>query len=68
VAWAGSTLSEQFPSGWTYAQGLLFMLVVAFMPGGLASAAALWRRRSHPGGTAQPEPAGRPVPAASGGD
>jgi urea transport system permease protein len=37
VAWVGTTLSESFPSGWTYLQGLLFMLVIAFLPGGLGS-------------------------------
>jgi urea transport system permease protein len=37
VAWAGTTLSETIPSGWTYIQGFLFMLVIAFLPGGLAS-------------------------------
>jgi urea transport system permease protein len=37
VAWAETRLSEQFPSGWTYLQGFLFMLVIAFLPGGLAS-------------------------------
>lgn len=62
VAWAGSTLSEQFPSGWTYAQGLLFMLVIAFLPGGLASLA--WRRAR---GTT-PAPAAQPLPAPSGGN
>ncbi|WP_214401324.1 urea ABC transporter permease subunit UrtC [Pseudonocardia lacus] len=41
VAWAETSLSEQFPSGWTYAQGLMFMLVVAFLPGGLASLGAV---------------------------
>ncbi len=45
VAWAGSTLSEQFPSAWTYLQGLLFMLVIAFLPGGLASLVGLARGR-----------------------
>ena len=30
VAWAQTSLSEQFPSGWTYAQGLLFIVVVGF--------------------------------------
>jgi urea transport system permease protein len=64
VAWAGSTLSEQFPSGWTYAQGLLFMLVVAFLPGGLASVVGSRRRRSRP---AEPERR-TPVPVATGGD
>ncbi|WP_100444436.1 urea ABC transporter permease subunit UrtC [Glycomyces xiaoerkulensis] len=37
VAWAQTTLSEQFPSAWTYAQGLLFVLVIALLPGGIAS-------------------------------
>jgi urea transport system permease protein len=42
VAWAGTTLSETFPSGWTYVQGFLFMLVIAFLPGGLASLRGVW--------------------------
>ena len=42
VAWAGTTLSETIPSGWTYVQGLLFMLVIAFLPGGLASLHGVW--------------------------
>lgn len=37
VAWAQTNLSAAFPSGWTYLQGALFMLVIAFLPGGLAS-------------------------------
>ena len=36
VAWAQTTFSEQFPSAWTYAVGALFVLVVGFLPGGLA--------------------------------
>lgn len=44
VAWAETSISERFPSGWTYAVGVLFMLVVAFLPGGLA------RRPALPGG------------------
>jgi urea transport system permease protein len=71
VAWAETTLSEQFPSGWTYAQGLLFMLVVAFLPGGLASLGALrtLRRRVAPAGpTPETDPPPRPAePAAAGG-
>ena len=39
VAWARTALSERFPGTWTYLQGLLFVVVVAFLPGGLAS---LW--------------------------
>lgn len=45
VAWAQTTLSEQFPSMWTYAQGVLFIAVVGFLPGGLASIVALLKRR-----------------------
>ncbi|HKR50390.1 MAG TPA: urea ABC transporter permease subunit UrtC [Pseudonocardiaceae bacterium] len=37
VAWAQTSLSESFPSFWTYFQGALFVLVVAFLPGGLSS-------------------------------
>ncbi|MEL7975580.1 urea ABC transporter permease subunit UrtC [Isoptericola sp. F-RaC21] len=45
VSWAQTSMSEQFPSGWIYLQGALFILVVAFLPGGLASLLATWRRR-----------------------
>ncbi|MEU3555611.1 urea ABC transporter permease subunit UrtC [Streptomyces fragilis] len=45
VAWAQSTLSDAFPAAWTYLQGLLFVLVVGFLPGGLASLGALRRTR-----------------------
>ncbi|MDM8083425.1 urea ABC transporter permease subunit UrtC [Cellulomonas cellasea] len=45
VSWAQTSLSESFPSMWIYFQGALFILVVAFMPGGLASLGAVWRRR-----------------------
>lgn len=44
VSWAQTSLSEQFPSFWTYFQGALFILVVAFLPGGLASLGGVWRR------------------------
>ncbi|GAA2146144.1 urea ABC transporter permease subunit UrtC [Glycomyces algeriensis] len=44
VAWAQTALSEQFPSAWTYAQGLLFIVVIALLPGGIASVAALTKR------------------------
>ncbi|MBF6128232.1 urea ABC transporter permease subunit UrtC [Nocardia brasiliensis] len=36
VAWAQTALSEQFPSGWTYLQGVLFIVVIGFVPAGLA--------------------------------
>jgi urea transport system permease protein len=46
VAWARTALSERLPSAWTYFEGLLFVLPVAFLPGGLASLISLVRRRS----------------------
>jgi urea transport system permease protein len=45
VAWARSALSSQIADRWTYVQGLLFVVVVAFLPGGLASVIPLIRRR-----------------------
>ncbi|SDD59192.1 urea ABC transporter permease subunit UrtC [Rhodococcus tukisamuensis] len=45
VAWAQSAFSETFPSGWVYAQGLLFIVVVGFFPAGVAGLFALRRRR-----------------------
>lgn len=44
VAYAQTALSEQFPSAWTYAQGLLFIVVIALLPGGIASIAAATKR------------------------
>jgi urea transport system permease protein len=50
VYWGRSSLSEQFPNGWTYFQGALFIVVILFLPGGIASlwpkVTALWARRS----------------------
>ncbi|WP_105975772.1 urea ABC transporter permease subunit UrtC [Streptomyces geranii] len=45
VAWAQSTLSDAFPAGWTYFQGLLFVVAVGFLPGGLASLWTVARNR-----------------------
>ncbi len=56
VAWAQTAFSERFPSGWTYAQGLLFIVVVGFFPAGLAGIGALRKRR------ARAQPAAQPVP------
>ncbi len=39
VGFGQSTLSEQFPTQWTYFQGALFIVVILFLPGGVAS---LW--------------------------
>jgi urea transport system permease protein len=41
VGYGQSTLSEQFPTQWTYFQGALFIVVMLFLPGGVAS---LWRK------------------------
>ncbi|WP_232534180.1 urea ABC transporter permease subunit UrtC [Plantactinospora sp. KBS50] len=59
VAWARTALSEQFPAAWTYLQGLLFVLVVAFLPGGLAALGhgLRNRNRSAPGDASPPAPA-----------
>jgi urea transport system permease protein len=45
VAWAQSAFSESFPSGWIYAQGLLFIVVVGFFPAGVAGLFALLKRK-----------------------
>ena len=45
VAWAQTLFSERFPSGWIYAQGLLFIVVVGFFPAGVAGLIELIRRR-----------------------
>src|SRR6195952_2243012 len=37
VGFGQSSLSEQFPTQWTYFQGALFILVMVLLPGGLAS-------------------------------
>nr|WP_254426130.1 urea ABC transporter permease subunit UrtC [Dietzia sp. oral taxon 368] len=46
VAWAQTAFSEAYPSQWTYLQGVLFIVVVGFLPGGLASLFAVRRRRA----------------------
>jgi len=37
VGYGRSTLSERFPTSWTYFLGALFILVMLFLPGGVAS-------------------------------
>jgi urea transport system permease protein len=49
VSYAGNTLSENFESGWIYLQGLLFVLVVAFLPGGIGSLGSVLRGRRRTG-------------------
>ncbi|WP_407318921.1 urea ABC transporter permease subunit UrtC [Isoptericola halotolerans] len=59
VSWAQTSISEQFPSGWIYFQGALFILVIAFLPGGLAS--LVRRRRRSPAEPPVPQTEGRPA-------
>jgi len=67
VAWAQTAFSERFPSGWTYAQGLLFIVVVGFFPAGFAGLGALFRRRRRTqaattsSGEPDPRPESEPV-------
>ncbi len=64
IAWAQTLFSERFPSEWTYAQGLLFIIVVGFFPAGLAGLGALFtRRRRAQRPAAAPDPVPDPEPA-----
>lgn len=74
VNWAKSSISEQFPSTWLYLQGLLFVVVILFLPKGIAGAVEHLRayaaRIPLPGGmriaaTASPAPASSPKPSAA---
>ncbi|MFE3027878.1 ABC transporter permease subunit, partial [Nocardia tengchongensis] len=60
VAWAQTTFSEHFPSAWTYFQGALFIVVVGFIPAGLAGfgpmAKQLLERVRRQSADAAPEP------------
>ncbi len=63
VNWGSTRVSEQWPDTWQYVQGLVFIVVVAFIPGGLVGLARLIggrfvRRRTAPAAAvAPPEPA-----------
>jgi urea transport system permease protein len=56
VGYGQTALSEQFPTQWTYFQGALFIVVILFLPGGIAS---LWSRIKGllPSKSAEAEPA-----------
>ncbi|MFI7585439.1 urea ABC transporter permease subunit UrtC [Spongisporangium articulatum] len=45
VAWASTSLSEAYPDSWNYFYGALFIVVVAFLPGGVASLGPIIRQR-----------------------
>ena len=57
VAWAQTLFSERFPSAWTYGQGLLFILVVGFLPAGLAGLGVYLKRRRKAGADKDPDKA-----------
>ncbi|MGQ0678392.1 MAG: urea ABC transporter permease subunit UrtC [Actinomycetota bacterium] len=57
VNWAKTNLSEAFPSGWLYFQGLLFVVVIAFAPKGLAGIVKSLARRTR---VAQPVTPSKP--------
>jgi urea transport system permease protein len=50
VGYGRSTLSEKFPTQWTYFQGALFIVVILLLPGGVASLrtklTSLWPSKS----------------------
>ena len=58
VAWAQSAFSERFPSEWTYLQGFLFIVVVGFLPAGLAGLPQLRHRFAR---RRRPEPDPQPL-------
>ncbi len=67
VAWLSTAASEALADRWTYVQGALFIVVVAFLPNGIASLPAVLRARSRR--TPQPQPqAPAQAPGASGAD
>jgi urea transport system permease protein len=62
VAWAQTLFSERFPSAWTYAQGVLFIVIVGFLPAGLAGLGAVLTRRRRHAKDATPESGPEPDP------
>ncbi|MET0458836.1 MAG: urea ABC transporter permease subunit UrtC [Ilumatobacteraceae bacterium] len=71
VNWGGTAVSEQWPDTWQYLQGLLFIVVVAFIPGGIVGLFKLVgqrlpsRRGADPVATVIPPPLDPLVEAAS---
>jgi urea transport system permease protein len=50
VNWGRTKVSEARPDDWIYVQGLLFIVVLAFAPGGILGAGRwLWAKRPHRG-------------------
>ena len=72
VNWAKSSISEQLPSGWLYVQGLLFVVVILFLPKGIGGAVdnlrrlAAGRKPTLRGGRPKAPRRGVPAPAPAG--
>ena len=70
VNWGATTVSEQWPDGWQYIQGIVFVVVVAFIPGGIVGGCKLiggsLRRRGSVSATASAPPDALTDPAVSG--
>lgn len=63
IAWTQTALSETYPSQWTYFQGILFIVVVGFLPGGLASLCVARRRKAAPSASVDAEHTRSPAPS-----
>ena len=72
VNFAKTSISEQLPSGWLYVQGLLFVVVILFLPKGIGGAVdnlrrlAAGRRPTLRGGRPKAPRRGVPAPAPAG--
>jgi urea transport system permease protein len=57
VGWGQSSLGSTWPDGWTYILGLLFIVVILFLPNGLSSLPARFSVRARRRPDRQPAPA-----------
>jgi urea transport system permease protein len=62
VNWGATSVSEQWPDTWQYVQGLLFIVVVAFIPGGIVGLFKLIGQRLPSRRNADPLPSVIPPP------
>jgi urea transport system permease protein len=57
VGWGQSSLGSTWPDGWTYILGLLFIVVILFLPNGLSSLTARFKVRTRRTPDTPPTPA-----------
>jgi urea transport system permease protein len=62
VNWGATSVSERWPDTWQYLQGLLFIVVVAFIPGGIVGLCKLIGQRLPSRRDADPLPSVVPAP------